>query len=240
VHEGGDVEKNEVWTAAGSPHVVKHDVRVRGGAKLVIEPCAEVRLAEGAHLSVAYPGTPNQGELVAEGTASQPIRIHGEGGARWASLDVHAPGTARLAYVTFSEGGGGDFEQGATLVAQGDAVDGADALVFTDHVTIEGSLGSGAWLSRGAAFVAGSRDLVIRGSGDDAAPWPLQIEEHALDTLPTGSFTGNEDDQILLDPQGGQVAGSGLLDDATMHERGVPYLVGRSKADKLRIGGRPD
>lgn len=110
----GDVALNEVWTAAASPHLVTGDVSVRGGAKLVIEPCAEVRVAKGKHIRVAYPGTPNTGSLVAEGTAEHPIRISGIDGARWASLFVHAPGTARLAHVSFEGGGGGDFDEAST------------------------------------------------------------------------------------------------------------------------------
>lgn len=236
----GDVKGNEVWSAADSPHIVTGNVSVRNSLTLTIEPCAEVRVAKGANIQVAFPGTPNTGSLVAEGTAEQPIRIVGDGGARWASLSVHAPGTARLAHVTLEGGGGGDFQEGATLGVYGDSEDGADALVFADHVTIVKSLGTGVLLTRGASFVAGSRDLVVRESGSETNPYPLQIEEHAFDTLPTGKYTGNRIDEILVDPGGGRTAGSGLLADGTLHERGVPYHVGRSKGDSLRIGGRPD
>ncbi|MBX3187591.1 MAG: hypothetical protein KF819_11275 [Labilithrix sp.] len=242
IHQG-DVEGDEVWTAAGSPHVVAYDVRVRNGAKLTIEPCADVQLAKKAHIQIAFPGTPNTGALVAEGTAKRPIKIHGQEGARWASLYVHAPGTARLAHVTFEGGGGGDFEDGATLHALGDGVDGSDPIVFVDNVTIEGSFGTGAWIHRGASFIKGSKDLTIAGSGAggaSASPYPIEISEHALDSLPNGRFTGNADDRILLDPEGGQTAGSGILEDATIHERGVPYLVGRSNGARLNVGGRPD
>jgi hypothetical protein len=236
----GDIEADEVWTAAGSPHLVTGDVSVRAGARLTIEPCAEVLFDAGAHLLIAFPGTPTAGSLVAEGNAERPIRFAGHDGARWASLQVHAPGTARLAYVTLEGGGGGDFEEGATLSAYGDGEDGADPLVFVDHVAIAGSLGTGAWLQRGAAFAPGSADLTIRDSGSEDAPWPIEIEEHAIDTLPTGSYTGNRRDEILLDPAGGQVAGEGLLDDATLHDRGVPYHVGRDGGERLAIGGRTD
>ncbi len=236
LHEGGDVAKNEAWTADGSPHVVTGDVRIRNGATLVIEPCAEVAVAKGKHLQVAYPGTPNTGALVAEGTAKRPIRIHGQDGARWASLYVQAPGTARLAHVSFAGGGGGDFEDGATLHALGDGEDGGDPILFVDHVSIKGSLGFGALLNRGAAFVAGSNALTIAGSGG----YPLAVSEHALDALPTGAYTSNAKDEILVDPEGGRIAGSGFLADATVHDRGVPYHVGRSSNESLTIGGRED
>jgi hypothetical protein len=236
VHKG-DVQADEVWTAAGSPHVLDYDVNVRNGAKLVIEPCAEVQLAKGVHIQVAYPLTPNTGTLVAEGRADAPIRIHGKDGARWASIYAHAPGTVRLAHVTLEGGGGGDFEDGATVNMLGNSEMPADAMLFIDHVKILGSLGTGLFMQRGATFVAGSQDLVITGSGNDASPYPLQIEEHAIDALPTGTFTGNKVDEIRLRRVGNGVAGSGLVVDATLHDRGVPYHVGVSKNDDFVVGG---
>lgn len=232
----GDVKDGEVWTAEASPHIVEYDVNVRGGAKLTIAPCAEVQVAKGQHIRVATPSTPNTGTLIAEGTAKRPIKIHGKDGARWASIYVQAPGTARLAYVTLEGGGGGDFERESSLDVLGDGEDGADPLVFVDHVTIRGSLGVGAWLQRGAAFAPGSRDLTIEGAGEH----PLWISEHALDALPSGKYTGNAKNEIMVDPEGGRTAGTGFLDDATIHDRGVPYHVGESNGTNLRIGGRPD
>lgn len=236
----GDVLENQVWTAAASPHVVTGDVNVRSSARLLIEPCAEVRFAPGAHLFVAYPGTPSAGALVAEGTAARPIRFVGDGGARWASVSVHAPGTARLAHVFLSGGGGGDFEESSTIAVWGDGDDGADPLLFVDHVTVEGSLGTGVWLHRGASFAAGSRDLVVTRSGSDAAPWPVQVDEHGVGTLPTGRYRENRVDAILLTPAGGSAAGAGMLEDATLRDLGVPYLVGREPEQRLKIGGRVD
>lgn len=232
----GSIDADEVWAAAGSPHIVEYDVSIRSGAKLTIEPCAEVQVAKGKHIQVAFPGTPNKGSLVAEGTAKRPITIKGKDGERWASLYVYAPGTARLAHVNFENGGGGDFEDGTTLNVLGDSEDGADPLVFVDSVKIAGSLGTGALLQRGATFASGSKDLTVTGAGS----FPVTLSEHALDALPTGSYTGNTKDEILVDPEGGRTAGTGFLADATIHDRGVPYHVGRSTGDGLRIGGRTD
>jgi hypothetical protein len=231
-----DVGPNEVWTAEAGPHIVEYDVSVRNGATLTIEPCAEVQVAKGKHIQVAYPGTPNTGKLVAKGTAKRPITIKGKDGERWADLNVHAPGSAEFSYVRFEDGGAGDFSEGSTINVLGDGEDGADPALFVDHVTVRGSVGTGAWLQRGATFLPGSRDLVIEGAGT----FPLVVSEHALDALPTGTFSGNATDEILVDPEGGRTAGTGFLEDATIHARGVPYRVGRSNNDNLRIGGRPD
>lgn len=232
-----DVAADEVWTADASPHIVDYDVQVRGGHKLTIEPCAEVLLKKGTHIQIAYPGTPNVGgTLIAEGTAERPIRFAGLDGENWASLYVHAPGTARLAHVTFENGGGGDFEDNSTIDVLGDGELPAKALLFVDHVTIKGSKGTGVWLQRRANFIAGSKDLTITGSGNEEHPFPLQIEEHAIDALPTGSYTGNRIDEILLRTSGTGVAGSGLTVDATLRERGVPYRMGKSKLDNFIVG----
>lgn len=239
VHKG-DIEGNEVWTAATGPHVIEETVNVRGGAKLTIEPCAEVRVKKGRYLQVAYPITPNTGSLVAEGTAKRPIKFVGLDGERWSSVAVHAGGTARFAHVTFDNGGGGDFQNGATLAIYGDSLDGSDPMLFVDHVSVTKSLGTGAWMTRGATFIEGSRDFTIGQSGSDDAPYPMMIEEHAIDALPTGKYTGNKVDEILIEPKGGRMAGTGLLADATLHERGVPYHIGTTNSDSLRIGGRED
>ena len=235
IHKGS-IDADEVWTAANGPHIVENDVSIRSGATLTIEPCAEVQVAKGKHIQVAYPGTPNKGALVAEGTAKRPIKISGRNGERWASLYVYAPGTARLAHVTLENGGGGDFEDGTSLNVLGDTEDGADPMVFVDHVTIRGSLGTGALIQRGATFMPGSKDLVVTGAGG----YPVTLSEHALDALPTGTYTGNAKDEFLVDPEGGRFAGTGFLADATIHDRGIPYHVGRSANDGLRIGGRTD
>lgn len=239
IHKG-DVGENEVWTADTSPHIVESTVNVRNGATLTLEPCAEVQVAKGQSINVAYPITPNTGTLIAEGTADLPIRITGKDQGRWGSVSVHAPGTARLAHVSLEGGGGSDFESGATLAVYGDSEDGADEMLAVDHVTITKSLGAGAWLTRGAAFTAESRDLTIKESGSEEHPYPLEIEEHAFDHLPSGAYEGNLVDEIFVTPMGGRTSGSGLLADATLHERGVPYRIGKSEGTSLRIGGRTD
>lgn len=233
----GDIQGEETWTAAGSPHIVEFDVNVRNGAKLTIEPCAEVQVMKGQHVFVAYPGTPNAGgTLIAEGSAEHPIRIAGKDGASWASLYVVAPGTARLKYVTLEGGGGGDFEDNATIDVLGNGELPADPLLFVDHVTISKSTGTGIWMQRGATFLPGSTDLTVTASGNDTSPFPIQIEEHAIDALPTGKYTGNKIDEILLRTQGYGIAGGGLTVDATLHERGVPYRMGKTKLDYFIIG----
>jgi hypothetical protein len=235
----GELEGEVVWAADASPHVVSGELRVRNGAKLTIEPCAVVRFAPNASIVVASPLTPNTGTLVAEGTAERPIRFLGEdasdgGVRRWGGVFVHAPGTVRLAHATF-EGGGAGTHRGATLHARGDSTTPAKAALFVDTVTIKGSLGAGVVLDRAATFAAGSRALVVTESGSDEHPYPLVVGEHALDALPTGTYTGNRINEILIADEVVNAA-SGIQEDTTIHDRGVPYHVGTSPLSVFRVG----
>lgn len=229
---GDEIVGHQIWRAEDGPHVVMSTIAVRGGATLEIEPCSVVRFTEGTGISVAFPGTPNTGTLLAEGTEDQPITFEGQGGARWGHVHVEAPGVARLAHVTMTGGGGVD-ERGATLVGRGDGTTTARGL-FVDHVAIEGSLGAGAVLSRGAAFAEGSDALTITGSGSELHPFPLEIDEHAMGTLPDGEYTGNVTDEILVRPE------LALAEDATLRELGVPYRIGTSAVDRLTVGAGDD
>lgn len=238
VHEG-DLQGAETWTAEASPHLVKGDLNVRDGAKLTIAPCAVVQLVEGASVNVAYPLTPNTGELVAVGTADQPIRFESKEGARWGNVFVHAPGTARFAYATFVGGGGGDDASGhATIHARGDGALPKKTILAVDHVTIEGSRGAGIKLDQGAAFADGSRDLVVKSSGTNNPfhPYPLEVGESAVDGIPTGTYAGqNGKDEILIEPEVVS-GGGGFQTDTTMHDRGVPYHVGKDRFGNLHVG----
>lgn len=223
IHEGGDLAADETWTAEGSPHVVLGTVRVRNGKTLTIEPCAVVQVAEKQELLVATPGTPNSGAIIAEGTEQRPIRIEGKDGARWGQLFVAAPGTARLAHVTLSDGGGAGT---AAIVGQGNNTTQLLRTVFLDHVTVERSASSGVSMSRATSFIDGSRDLVVT----EAKGAPMVLTEYALGAMPRGKYVGNGADEIVIAPEGY------VEQDTTIKETGVPYRVGTSKGDLLRVG----
>lgn len=229
VEHTGDVVGDEVWKA-DRVHVVRDHLNVRNGARLTIEPCAVVRLEKDASVNVAYPLTPNTGELVAVGTEKQPIRFEGLDGARWGRLHVVTPGKITLAYTTL-EGGGSAEVGGETLRGRGDQVLPVKPVVSLDHVTIKGSAGPGVRLDSGAGF-GPSSELVITGSTSH----PVEISEYALDSLPTGTYTGNQRDIVLVEPGGIEGMG-GLQIDATIHDRGVPYVIGTSPGiDQFSIG----
>lgn len=211
------IEADETWAAG--VHEVIFDVAVRKGATLTLAPCAVVRVVADRGISIGTADEGDGGKLVAHGDATHPITIEGKDGARWNDVLVSAKGQADLAYVTFDSGGGTSSRAGASLHLYGDQLQPIQPLAKVDHVTIRGSGKYGMVLEGRASFADGSQNLVVSGSGDMA----LRVNAPALGTIPTGTFTGNTVDAIRL-------FGSGSYErvdaDVTLHDRGVPYVVG--------------
>ncbi|RMH42480.1 MAG: hypothetical protein D6689_08070 [Deltaproteobacteria bacterium] len=239
-YHSGVIDSDETWTAATSPHVVRATggrLVVRNGATLTIEPCVEVRLEEGASITVGEGG--EAGHLVAVGTAAQPIAFRDDG-ARWDQLLVEAPGELRLAYATFTGGGGDSITyDGATIVVDGDSEPPLDPIAFVDHVRVENSAGYGILVRRTGAFVDGSADLVVTGSGADLAdaPAPVLITAEAIGTLPEGDYTGNAVDEIRIEHG---PANSAITVDTTFAGRGVPYHAPEGITVARAIGAEAD
>lgn len=226
VHPAATITASETWTADKSPHVVSGEFSVRAPAILTIEPCAEVRLAEGAALTVNRGGI-----LVAKGDANRRITfVQKDAGRRWTSIDISDPARADLAYVSISGGGGAvNSTAGTSVRARGTNVVPIVTPLKVDHVTVRDSPGPGVILSETAGFAEGSQDLVITETGKSpqnnalSGPYPLRLNLNALGTIPTGTYTGNGKDEIWLV---GDAPTSALTSDATLRNRGVPYHVG--------------
>lgn len=210
----------ETWTAALSPHIIGSDTSITG--TLTIEPCAEVQIAAGKTVGVG--GT---GKIVALGTATQPIHIGKKDDSPFASITAVSGGTLQFAYVTVD--GGGDPLNAIADTAGMISLQGSDQTAPTqptfaaDHVTLSGSKSNGVVLQNGAGFAPSSNALTITGS----AVYPINIWSRAVDTVPTGTYTGNGKDEIVLPATAGNEA---IRNDATMHNRGVPYRVGTSNS----------
>lgn len=235
IHDG-EIGMDEVWSADAGPHIVTPWVTIPEGATLTIEPCAEVRMQQDAELVFGYPGAKLATTLKAEGEPGRPIRFVRDGAAPWSALVAYHPAQLSLAHATLEGGGSDRFLDNASLVLRGDGETPTKQLVRVDHVTIRGSVGRGAVFEWTAGFVPGSTQLTITESGSEEFPHPLRIGEHALDQLPDGDYTGNRVDEIFLVDEGANLS-SGLQEDATMHDRGVPYLFGTFEGSRLRIGG---
>lgn len=223
-HSTATLTADETW--APGIHVVPQKISVRDGATLTLSNCSEIRLGKDVSISVESTGK----ALVAKGTAARPITfVRADSTSAWGNLFAFTPATMSLAYATL-EGGGGTVTnlqnaeyQGASLVARGtqDAV--PQQVLTVENVTVRGSTGLGVMML-GARFTASSNTLTISGSGF----YPLYTGANALSELPTGVYTGNATDEILLQSVGpaGQENSRPIVSDVTIHSRGVPYRVG--------------
>jgi hypothetical protein len=213
VSHGGAVSASETWRAVDGPHTVASSVTINAGATLTVEPCAELLLSPGASVIV-------NGNLVAEGTATTPISLGAEHPAQpWGFLQVFAPGTVSLAYASVSGGGGESTNAWGMIEARGDQLQPAQEILKLDHVSVTDSADYGISLRAGAAFTRDSGD--VRVSGSKRAP--LRINPRLASNVPSGSYTGNAEDAIVVATD---AYGDVTLEDVVFHDRGVPYRVG--------------
>lgn len=210
------IDGDETWTAAASPHVVDTSSTIGAGKTLTLEPCAVVQLKAGIGLLV-------EGKLLAQGAADKPIRIErGDSASAWSSIEARQGASLSLAYVTVEGGGfsnGGRPTQFGMLDIRGNQDVAAQPALLADHVTLKGSESLGIWLREGGGFAPGSKDLTITGGKD----FPMLIWGRALRTLPSGTYTGNATDEIIIPGNGGT---DDIQEDTTLADHGVPYRVG--------------
>jgi hypothetical protein len=217
IEHNKNITVDETW-AAGL-HDVTFDVGIRSNATLTIAPCAIVRVVPDRGIYVGSSNEGDGGKFVARGTADRPIVIQDKTGARWNDLLVNSQGQVDLAYVTFKNGGGRSARAGGSLHLYGDQYKPIQQLAKVDHVTILDSGKYGVVLEGRAAFTDGSRDLTVTRAGDTA----MRVNAPAMGTIPSGTYTGNGVDAIRIMGSGGY----DLIDaDVTLHDRGVPYVVG--------------
>lgn len=213
----GSINADETWTADTSPHVLPYDTTIY--KTLTLEPCAEVLLADGRQITIR-----GDGKLLAEGTATRRIHIGAkETGKPFANVRTLGT-TARFAYTTIDGGGKplatSDYLAG-TLDFSADQLKPTQGTLFVDHVTIAGSASNGIVFTGNAGFAEGSNALVIKG----AAAHPMSIWARSVGGIPVGAYTGNGKDQILLPATSNNET---INETTTLHERGVPYLVGHA------------
>lgn len=219
----GFIEADETWEAG--PHTVSYAVTVRAGVTLTIAPCATVALAADTFILIDE----QDAKLIAEGEPDQRITFERSDPAlAWGNISVFAPSTIALAYATLTGGGGTRTDPvnaegaGASLIGRNQQDPRYDT-VAVDHVTIEASTGLGVLLDS-TGFIAGSNELTVTGSGSN----PVYLGAGFATHLPVGHYTGNADDRFLLQEVGAASYSNSdpILADATIPERGLPYLVG--------------
>lgn len=220
----GDITSDTTWSAAGSPYIIDHDISVR--ATLTLEPCTQVQI--GAAKSVIVR---DAGSIVGIGTEDTPIRIGAVDPEQpWAQIHVYHGNLIQLAHATIEDGGElGNIVPTDAAMIFAQAVDAVSPHTLDfDHVTIRGSVSQGIRLIDGARFSSDSTALVAT----ENASHPVNTWANGLTTVPDGDYTGNGEDSIFV--VGGGLAA--VTEDVTMHDRGVPYVIGNGEAgNQLRV-----
>ena len=215
-HGSDAVTADTLWKAADGPHVVTSGFTIETGATLTIEPCTKVMFDGG---SGGY-GITVRGKLVAEGTPAKRITFDAVDPAKpWSGLtvDPSTTGTISLASATLSNGGASDNPNILGLLdLRSDAAGPLTERLRAKDVTLTGSQQYGVVLRAGATFTADSSNLVVSG----AKLFPVRADARLTTNIPSGTYTGNTTDEILLD------LGSDVSNDITLHDRGVPYRLG--------------
>lgn len=224
VHSGSLASDSEVWTEAASPHVIDFGLTIREGQSLTIEPCAVVRIRKGQGVLV-------EGKLLAEGAADKPIAIERADAADpWSRIEVRGTADVRLAHVSIDGGGfanGDRLDEFAMLDVRGDQDLPPQGLVHVDHVALRGSASLGLLLREGGALAGTSAALTVTGS----ASYPASSWARSAGSIPPGTYTGNENDAIILAALTNRDA---IKEDVTFANRGVPYFV---RGAQITVGG---
>ena len=214
----GSINAAETWTEAGSPHIIPFDINI--SAAVTIQECAVVRIVKGGTVTV----TPT-GNLVATGSAGRPVTFEAKvAGMAWASIR-NLGGNLSLNHAVLTGGGdplSANPAYAGVLHMQSPSLIGS---FHVDNVDIGGSLSQGVYINGPVGFDASSQQLTVHGS----AGYPVHVYARVIGSVPSGMYTGNGHDAIAIAGSGGPV-----VDDQTMHNRGVPYHVG-SGADSGRM-----
>jgi hypothetical protein len=211
---------DETWGAG--LHDVTFDVHVHQNATLTIAPCAVVRVAAAHEIVVGTVNVGDGGKIVAKGKADMPIVFQAKDATQWADLLVYPTGYADLAYVKISGGGEAKSTRGgASFHLVGDGTQPMQLLANVDHVSVDGGAKYAVILESRGAFAPTSQNLTVKGSAGPA----MRASAGSLVSIPTGSYTGNAVDAIRILPEY-------INADQTIHDRGVPYLVGGDGATR--------
>lgn len=226
VTHSADVTANESWAGNGVTHRVPNSISIRGTATVTVEPCAIVALGQGVSITVR-----DNAKLVSAGTSATSSVVFRRDNANqpWGALRGFTPTSLIDLTWTRLEGGGafGGLNDPTIAVIGVGYGSPTAAVLRTDNVTIQGSQGVGVNLDANAAFTADSRQLQITASGGR----PVHTTMMALGSLPTGSYTGNATDEILIHGPNANV-----FADMTVQEFGVPI---RIPFTSLYIGPTP-
>ena len=227
ITHASNIAADESWTGDGVTHVIPNSIAVNGNAVLTIQPCAIVALAQGATITVN-----SSAHLVAAGTGATRFVLFRRNNANqaWGTIRGASPTSLiDLTWTTLQGGGNFGGMNDPTLAAFGNGYATVPARVIrVNNVTIQGSQGVGVYLDANAGFTSDSQLLTITGSGGR----PINTTMMSLGTFPTGVYTGNGQDEVLIFGPNPNV-----FADITIQDLGVPIRVPYGSMSIAPTGG---
>lgn len=216
VTHAANVGTNETWAGDGVTHHVPTSISVTGAATLTVQPCAIVALGQGASITVR-----DNARLLAAGTGDTRFVsfLRADPGQPWGILRGFTPTSLIDLRWTRIEGGGafGGQQNNPAIAVTGVGYGSAPVGVLkVDNVVIASSQGVGVYLDANAAFTTDSRELTISGAGSNAVMTTMM----SLGSLPSGTYTGNAIDEILIVGPNANV-----FADMTIPDRGIPVRI---------------
>lgn len=213
------VDNQQTWSGT---RAVNCDVIVTG--ELTIAAGTRVELAADATIRVSPYGT-----LRVEGSAAQPVLFtRADATKAWGWLFIEraaATQEASIRYATFTGGGKDDLPL-ETSTRLSSTIHLTRENVVLDHVTIENSAGVGLAMDT-VSLGAGSAALTVTGS----ASFPVFLCPSRAGSLPSGTYTGNGTDALLLGsawlPR--HTCQERVINDLTLANFGVPWQLGTGR-----------
>ena len=162
--ESGTLATDTTWTAADGPYAVTASLTVPAGVTLTIEPGTTVYLASGVDLTVN-----NGGRMVAEGTATAPIRFSRAPGttASWGGIVINGS-TTGVSPITVFRNTHFEYNAGIVIHAQSGGEIELEAVSFGTTTEQYLSLDSSSFLVRDCVFPtasAGAYFELVHGAG---------------------------------------------------------------------------
>ncbi len=219
-----NITGNTTWAGDGTVHIVANSISVLAPATLTIAQCAVVKLKAGVELTVQGSSTATA-RLVAAGTRATTGAVYfvKNDTQRWGRLHgMNQHSLIDLEFAVLSGGGGmGGANRNAVIFMQGTGIL-PDPVLTVNNTKILNNPGAAIYLSD-AAFTTGSKGLRISGATDFAMAMPAM----ALGSIPTGTYTGNAVDEVLV------VENANVFDNLTIATR-LPI---RFQAGGIHVGG---
>ncbi len=223
-----NITADETWAGDGVTHRIPNAISLSGNAVVTIQACAIVSLAQGVTINVG-----GNSHLVSAGTSSARFVTFKRDVATQAWGTIRGVSPTSLIDLTWTTlTGGGNFGGGMndpTISGFGNGYASIPVgVIRVNNVTIQGSQGVGVYLDANAAFTNDSQQLQITGAGKQ----PINTTMMSLGSMPSGSYTGNATDEVLIFGPNANVFG-----DMTVEDRGIPVRIAYGTMSIAPSGG---